>query len=338
MENNASEKDIEIVVRKIEALGFTARPIPGSNRTAIGVVGNQGYVDDTQFLNLESVRQVIHVTRPFKLASREFHPEDTVVHVGKAAIGGKSFTTIAGPCAVESEKQIFSIAGFLLEQGVPLLRGGAYKPRTSPYSFQGLEENGLKLLARVRDKTGLRIVTEAVDIISIDTVAEYTDVIQIGARNMQNFPLLRKAGQSGKPVLLKRGISATLEELLLSAEYILNEGNGNVILCERGVRTFDNHSRNTLDLAAVPVLKEASHLPVIVDPSHASGNRKRIPPLSRAAVAVGADGIIVEVHPQPDEALSDGPQSMDFDGFRNMLQELRKIANSIERPVFSTNE
>ena len=322
MKNDASEKEIAQVVKKIESLGYKARPIPGSNRTAIGIIGNQNYIDDIYFENLPGIRQLLHVTRPYKLASREFHPDNTVVYIDAVPLGANEFTIIAGPCAVENEEQIYKTAEFLSRQGIRLLRGGAFKPRTSPYSFQGLGEEGLKLLAGVRNQFAMKIVTEAIDIASLDTVLNYADVIQIGARNMQNFALLKAAGQSGKPVLLKRGIAATLEEFLLSAEYILNEGNGNVILCERGVRTFDDHSRNTLDLAAIPVLKELSHLPALVDPSHASGNRNRIIPLSKAALAIGADGIMVEVHPNPDAALSDGPQSLDFQSFTNLLKAL----------------
>ena len=329
MKNNATEEEINQVVKKIEKLGFNARPIPGSNRTAIGINGNQNYIPDHHFEELSGISQLIHVTQPYKLASREFHPENTLVYVDDVPVGLPEFTIIAGPCSVESEKQIFQTAEFLSRQGIKLMRGGAYKPRTSPYSFQGLGEQGLVLLAAARDKYSLKIVTEAIDIVTLDYVLKYADVVQIGARNMQNFPLLKAAGQSGKPILLKRGIAATLDELLLSAEYILNEGNGNVILCERGVRTFDDHSRNTLDLAAIPVLKELSHLPVLVDPSHASGNRSRIVPLSKAAWAIGADGILVEVHPVPDEALSDGPQSLDFNGFMVLIDSLKKLKTTL---------
>jgi 3-deoxy-7-phosphoheptulonate synthase len=325
MKNNATEEEINGVVKKIESLGFNARPIPGSNRTAIGIIGNQNYIDDFHFEKLPGIRQLIHVTRPYKLASREFHPDNTVVYIDELPIGTEAFTIIAGPCSVENENQLFQTAEFLANSGIKILRGGAYKPRTSPYSFQGLGEQGLQLLAAARKKYGLKIITEAIDILTLDHVINYADIIQIGARNMQNFPLLKAAGQSGKPVLLKRGIAATLEELLLSAEYILKEGNGNVMLCERGVRTFDDHSRNTLDLAAIPVLKELTHLPLFVDPSHASGNRNRITPLSRAAFAIGANGILVEIHPNPDEALSDGPQSLDFPGFTALLADLRTL-------------
>jgi len=333
MENNASESQIADVVNLIESYGYKARPIPGSSRTAIGIIGNEGYVDDTQFINLAGVKQVIHVTQPFKLASKEFHPEDTIVEIEQTKIGGNTFSIIAGPCAVENEEQIFETAEFLVSHEIHFLRAGAYKPRTSPYSFQGMEIEGLKLLAKVREHTGMKIVTEATDVLSIEYVAEYTDVVQIGTRNMQNYPLLKKAGKIGKPVLLKRGMSATLQEFLLSAEYILNEGNGNIILCERGVRTFDNHSRNTLDLAAIPVLKELTHLPIIVDPSHASGNRRHIIPLSRAAVAVGAQGIIVEVHPKPDKALSDGPQSLNFENFVELIKQIELISNAMKLKV-----
>jgi 3-deoxy-7-phosphoheptulonate synthase len=325
MKQNATEEEINRVVKKIESLGFTARPIPGSNRTAIGIIGNQDYIDDYHFEKIPGIRQLIHVTRPYKLASREFHPENTVVYIDEVPIGADTFTIIAGPCSVESEQQLFQTAEYLVKHKIKIMRGGAYKPRTSPYSFQGLGEKGLQLLAEARKKYGLKIITEALDILTLDHVITYADIIQIGARNMQNFPLLKAAGQSGKPVLLKRGIAATLEELLLSAEYILKEGNGNVMLCERGVRTFDDHSRNTLDLAAIPVLKELTHLPIFVDPSHASGNRNRIIPLSRAALAIGADGILVEIHPNPDEALSDGPQSLDFPGFKALLEDLRTL-------------
>jgi 3-deoxy-7-phosphoheptulonate synthase len=325
MKNNATEQEINLVVQKIESLGYSARPIPGSNRTAIGIIGNQNYIDDHHFEKLTGIRQLIHVTRPYKLASKEFHPENTIVYIDEVPVGSDKFAIIAGPCSVESEEQIFKTAEFLSNQGIKLLRGGAYKPRTSPYSFQGLGEQGLILMAKARKEYDLKIITEAIDILTLDSVVKYADVIQIGARNMQNFPLLKAAGQSGKPVLLKRGIAATLEELLLSAEYILNEGNSNVILCERGVRTFDDHSRNTLDLAAIPVLKELSHLPILVDPSHASGNRSRICPLSKAALAIGADGIMVEVHPNPDQALSDGPQSLDFQGFLDLVKQLHTL-------------
>jgi 3-deoxy-7-phosphoheptulonate synthase len=326
MKNSAEEKDIAAVVEAIEALGFSARPIPGSNRTAIGTIGNTNQVDDTSIRGLEGIKEIVHITKPFKLASRDFHPADTIVRIGKSTFGTDDFTIIAGPCSIESEEQINQSAEFLSSRGIKILRGGAFKPRTSPYAFQGLGVAGLKMLAEAGHKYGMKVISEAMDLISLDDVVEYSDIIQIGARNMQNFPLLKAAGKASKPILLKRGLSATLDELLLSAEYILNEGNQNIILCERGVRTFDNHSRNTLDITAVPVLQEKSHLPIIVDPSHATGNRKRVAPVSRASMAIGAHGIMVEVHPEPNKALSDGAQSLTFDQFDALLEALKPLA------------
>jgi len=330
MRQNASEEEISAVVSAIEELGFDARPIPGSNRTAIGTIGNTGPVDDTAIRGLSGIKEIIHVTKPYKLASRDFHPQDSLVRVDKTTFGGNEFPIIAGPCSVESEEQIESCAEFLSSRGIKLLRGGAFKPRTSPYAFQGLGLEGLKLLKNAGRNHGMKVVTEAMDMITLDDVVEYTDIIQIGARNMQNYPLLKMVGQASKPVLLKRGLSATLDELLLSAEYILNEGNQNVILCERGVRTFDTHSRNTLDITAIPVLKEKSHLPVIIDPSHSSGDRKRVIPLSKAAIAVGAHGIMVEVHPTPAKAKSDGAQTLDFTQFDLLIKELKMLANVLK--------
>ena len=327
MNKNASEMDISAVVEAIEAMGFKARPIPGSNRTAIGTIGNTGPVDDTTIRGLDGIKEIIHVTKPYKLASRDFHPADTVVHIDKSSFGSDQFTLIAGPCSIESQEQIEICAEFLSSRGIRLLRGGAFKPRTSPYAFQGLGVEGLKLLAQAGHKYDMKVVTEAMDMVSLESVIEYTDVIQIGARNMQNFPLLKAAGQANKPILLKRGLSATVDELLLSAEYILNEGNQNIILCERGVRTFDTHSRNTLDITAIPVLRELSHLPVIIDPSHATGNRERVIPVSKAAIAIGAHGIMVEVHPTPKKALSDGAQTLNFDQFDLLLKELKLLAS-----------
>jgi 3-deoxy-7-phosphoheptulonate synthase len=277
------------------------------------------------------VQEVIHVTRPYQLASREHHPEDTVVDIGGVKVGGKEFTLMAGPCSVESEEQCLKIAEVVAEAGVRIFRGGAYKPRSSPHTFQGLGEKGLEILAGVRERFGLKIVTEAVDTDTLELVARYTDIIQIGARNMQNYSLLRKAGQSGKPILLKRGQSATLEELLLSAEYILAENNPNVILCERGVRTLANHSRNTLDLSAVPFIKSNSHLPIIADPSHGTGRREKVLPLSRASMAVGADGLMVEIHHKPETALSDGAQSITLDMFRDLMKQLRRLAPALDK-------
>ncbi len=333
MKNHAEEKDIAAVVKAIESQGYKARPIPGSNRTAIGTIGNTEPVDDTAIRGLDGVKEIIHVTKPFKLASRDFHPADSVVHISDSTFGADNFTIIAGPCSIESEEQIYQSADFLSSRGVKILRGGAFKPRTSPYAFQGLGVEGLKLLAEAGHKYGMQVISEAIDMISLDDVVEHSDIIQIGARNMQNFPLLKAAGKASKPILLKRGLSATLDELLLSAEYILNEGNQNVVLCERGVRTFDNHSRNTLDITAVPVLQEKSHLPVIVDPSHATGHHKRVTPVSKAALAVGAHGLIVEVHPEPAKALSDGAQSLTFDQFDELLDALKPIAKVIGKKL-----
>ena len=329
MKKDATEKDINAVVQAIENQGYEARPIPGSNRTAIGTIGNTIPVNDTYIRNLPGVKEVIHVTRPYKLASRDFHPDDSIINVGKEKFGDKNFSIIAGPCSVESDEQIEQIAEYLAKKGVRIMRGGAFKPRTSPYSFQGLGINGLKILSKAREKYGLKIVTEAMDMLTLDDVLEYTDIVQIGARNMQNYPLLKAVGKASKPVLLKRGLSATLEELLLSAEYILNEGNPNIILCERGVRTFDTHSRNTLDITAIPVLKEISHLPVLVDPSHATGNNRRVIPVSLAAAAVGAHGLIVEIHPDPAKALSDGSQSLTFDQFDVLLEKITSITSAL---------
>jgi 3-deoxy-7-phosphoheptulonate synthase len=326
MNKNAAESEIAAVVKSIENMGYNARPIPGSNRTAIGIIGNTGPVDDSSIIGLAGVKEVVHITKPYKLASRDFHPGDTVVNLGGTAFGGNMFPIIAGPCSVESEQQIENCAAFLSSRGIKLLRGGAFKPRTSPYAFQGLGINGLKILAAVAKKYEMRIVTEAMDTMTMDDVANYADVIQIGARNMQNFPLLKAAGKTSKTVLLKRGLSATLDELLLSAEYILNEGNQNVILCERGMRTFDTHSRNTLDITAIPVIKEKSHLPVIIDPSHATGVAKRVLPVSLASLAVGAHGLLVEVHPDPPNAVSDGAQSLNFEQFDALLNRLKVLA------------
>jgi 3-deoxy-7-phosphoheptulonate synthase len=293
---------------------------------AIGILHNQGAVDASFFLELPGVRDVIPVTHPYKLVSREFQPEDTVIQVGDVLIGNENLTVIAGPCAVESEIQALTIARHVKLGGAQIFRGGAFKPRTSPYSFQGLGEEGLKILARVRGETGMPVITEAMDNENFDLVEEYADIIQIGARNMQNFSLLRRSGHARKPVLLKRGMSATIEEWLMAAEYIMEGGNDRVILCERGVRTFVRHSRNTLDLSAVPVVRRESHLPIIVDPSHAAGRRHQVTPLGRAAVAVGAHGLMVEVHHAPEEALSDGVQSLYPEEFERLCQQVRAIS------------
>jgi 3-deoxy-7-phosphoheptulonate synthase len=331
MTSTATPDLVARVCEEIEKMGLAAHPMFGAQRTAIGVTGNKRQVDSDRIANLPGVQEVIHVTRPYQLASREHHPEDTVVDIGGVKVGGKEFTLMAGPCSVESEEQCLKIAEVVAEAGVRIFRGGAYKPRSSPHTFQGLGEKGLEILAGVRERFGLKIVTEAVDTDTLELVARYTDIIQIGARNMQNYSLLRKAGQSGKPILLKRGQSATLEELLLSAEYILAENNPNVILCERGVRTLANHSRNTLDLSAIPFIKSNSHLPIIADPSHGTGRREKVLPLSRASMAVGADGLMVEIHHKPETALSDGAQSITLDMFRDLMKQLRRLAPALDK-------
>jgi len=331
MRQGASEKEIEGVVRAIEARGFKAHPIPGAQRTAIGITGNRGAVDRPVFEGLPGVLEVIPVTHAYKLVSREVKPEDTVVDVGGVPVGGREFVVTAGPCAVESLEQTLTVARCVKGAGARLLRGGAFKPRTSPYAFQGLGEEGLRILAAAREETGLPVVTEALDAEGVDLVERYADCIQVGARNMQNFSLLRRCGRARKPVLLKRGLAATLEEFLMSAEYVLSEGNYQVILCERGVRTFSDFSRNTLDLAVVPAVKAISHLPILVDPSHGTGRRDKVAAMSRGAAAVGADGLIVEVHHDPETALSDGPQSLTPDAFTALVGELRQIAEVMHR-------
>jgi len=305
MEAGARPEQVEAVVRHIERMGLKAHPIPGANRTAIGVTGPQGIADPTIVETFPGVREVIRVSHPYKLVSREIKPDDSVINVGGVDVGGNGIVVIGGPCAVESFDQTRIVAEGIKRGGGQLLRGGAYKPRTSPYSFQGLGEEGLEILARVREEFDLPVVTEAIDEASLKLVDAYADCIQIGARNMQNFSLLKAAGRARKPVLLKRGMAATLEELLLSAEYIMAEGNYNVMLCERGVRTFADHTRNTLDLSVIPAIKRISHLPILADPSHGTGKRNKVAPMSRASIAVGADGVLIEVHHKPEEALSD---------------------------------
>jgi 3-deoxy-7-phosphoheptulonate synthase len=325
MDQLATPSEIDSAVEAIEAKGYTARPIPGGHRVAICVLHNHGAVEASQFLGLPGVKEVIPVTKPFKLVSRELQLQDTVVRVGGVEIGNGNLTLIAGPCAIESEEQALTIARHVRKAGAQLFRGGAFKPRTSPYAFQGLGEEGLKILARVREETGMPVVTEAMDHEVFDLVEAYADVVQIGARNMQNFSLLRRAGRSSKPILLKRGLSATIEEWLMAAEYIMEGGNPNIILCERGVRTFAHHSRNTLDLSAIPVVQKESHLPIIADPSHAAGRRGQVIPLSRASVAVGAHGLMVEVHHAPETALSDGAQSLYPEQFEELCRQVRSI-------------
>jgi 3-deoxy-7-phosphoheptulonate synthase len=325
MKGDATDGQVETVLRVIEQLGFKGHPMPGATRTAIGITGNQGAVDPSHFENLPGVAEAIRVSKPYKLITLDLRPEKTIVRVGDASIGGDELAIIAGPCAIESRAQAFAIAEAVRRSGARFFRGGAYKPRTSPYAFQGLGEEGLRILADVRDAYGLKIVTEALDEAGVDLVEKYGDMIQIGARNMQNFSLLRRAGKAPLPVLLKRGLSATLDEWLLAAEYVMAEGNYQIVLCERGIRTFAQHTRNTLDLSAIPAVRRISHLPVIVDPSHGTGRNFMVTPLARAGVAVGADGLIIEVHDQPELALSDGAQALTLDQYDDLVREVRSI-------------
>ncbi len=335
MKAHATEEQVRAVCQKIEALGYRAHSLPGAQRTAIGITGNRGEVEPGTLEEMPGVQELIRVSKPYKLVSRDVKDENTVVRFPgtDATIGGRGLAIIAGPCAIESLDQAMAVAERVSRAGAQFFRGGAYKPRTSPYSFQGLGEEGLRIMAEVRDKYGMKIITEAIDNESLELVEEYADVIQIGARNMQNFSLLKRAGRSKKPVLLKRGMSATLEEFLMAAEYVMSEGNYNVILCERGVRTFADHTRNTLDLSIIPAVQRLSHLPIVVDPSHGTGKRNKVTPLSRAAVAVGADGLIVEVHHEPDKALSDGMQSLYPDQFDELMAQVRQIAPVVGRTV-----
>jgi 3-deoxy-7-phosphoheptulonate synthase len=340
MKINATVKEVDAVCETITKLGFRPHPMPGAQRTAIGITGNQGPVEGSGIEEMPGVAEVISVSKPYKLVSRDMKSESTIVRFPgtDAAIGGKELAVIAGPCAVENRDQLFRVAERVAKSGARFLRGGAYKPRTSPYAFQGLGEDGLKILADARDRFGLLIVTEAIDEQSLKLVDHYADMIQIGARNMQNFSLLRAAGKAKKPVLLKRGLSATLEEFLMAAEYVMSEGNYNVVLCERGVRTFADHTRNTLDLSIVPAVQRLSHLPIVVDPSHGTGKRHKVPPLSRAAVAVGADGLILEVHHCPEQALSDGMQSIYPDQLDELMAQIRLIASAVGREVALSRE
>jgi 3-deoxy-7-phosphoheptulonate synthase len=325
MKADATERDIAEVERVITELGYRPHTVPGPSRTAVCITGNQGPVDPTPFENLHGVAETIRVTKPYKLITLDFRPDKSVVQVGDAAIGGDELAIIAGPCAVENREQLFAVAESVRRSGARFLRGGAFKPRTSPYAFQGLGEEGLKILAEAREAFGLKVVTEALDEHGVDLLERYADVIQIGARNMQNFSLLRRAGRSHLPVLLKRGLSAMLDEWLLAAEYVMSEGNYNVILCERGVRTFAQHTRNTLDLAAIPAVRRLSHLPVLVDPSHGTGHNYMVMPLARAGVAAGADGLIIEVHNHPERALSDGAQALTLEQYEHLVAEVRAI-------------
>jgi 3-deoxy-7-phosphoheptulonate synthase len=335
MQAQATEDQVRAVCKKIEALGYRPHAMPGAQRTAIGITGNKGEVEAGSLEEMPGVQEVIRVSKPYKLVSRDTKPDNTVIRFPNSpvTIGGPDLAIIAGPCGIETRDQAFKTAERVAATGAQFFRGGAYKPRTSPYSFQGLGEEGLKIMAEIRERFGLLIVTEAVDYESLDLVDQYADVIQIGARNMQNFSLLKRAGRARKPVLLKRGISATLEEFLMAAEYIMSEGNYNIVLCERGVRTFADHTRNTLDLSIVPAVQRLSHLPIVVDPSHGTGKRNKVTPLSRAAIAVGADGLIVEVHHDPDAALSDGMQSLFPDQFDALMVQVRQIAAVLGRSI-----
>jgi len=325
MKSDATEGQVQAVLRVIEELGYRGHPMPGASRTAIGITGNPGAVDPSHFENLPGVSEAVRVSKPYKLVTLDLRSEKTVVQVGEATIGGDELAIIAGPCAIESRDQAFVVAEAVWRSGAKFFRGGAFKPRTSPYAFQGLGEDGLKILEDIRETYGLKIVTEALDEAGVDLVERYADVIQIGARSMQNFTLLRRVGKSRLPVLLKRGLSATLDEWLLAAEYIMAEGNYQIVLCERGIRTFAQHTRNTLDLSAVPAVRRISHLPVIVDPSHGTGKNYMVTPLARAGVAVGSDGLIIEVHDQPDHALCDGAQALTLVQYQQLVNEVRAI-------------
>src|SRR5213595_1312524 len=331
MKPSATAHDVDTAVEIIQAIGLRAHPMPGATRTAIGITGNQGVIESRRFEDLPGVAEVIRVTKPYKLITLDLRPEKTIVRVGDATIGGSELAIIAGPCAIESRVQAFAVAEAVQRSGARFFRGGVWKPRTSPYTFQGLGDKAWEIMREIRDAFGLKIVTEAVDESNVDLIEQHGDIIQIGARSMQNFSLLKRAGRSKLPVLLKRGMAATLEEWLLAAEYIMAEGNYNVILCERGVRTFAQPTRNTLDLAAVPAVRKISHLPVIVDAAHGTGRSYMVTPLARAGIAVGADGLMIEVHGRPDEALSDGAQSLRFDEYEQMVREVRQIHDVISR-------
>jgi len=335
MQAHATAEDVRAVCEKVESLGYRAHPLPGAERTAIGITGNKGEIEPGTLEEMPGVRELIRVTKPYKLVSRDIKQDNTVFSFPgtDATFGGQGLAIVAGPCAIESREQAFAVAERVQRAGAQFFRGGAYKPRTSPYSFQGLEEEALRIMAEIRDQFGLKIVTEAIDNESLELVEEYADVIQIGARNMQNFSLLKHAGRARKPVLLKRGMSATLEEFLMAAEYVMSEGNYQVILCERGVRTFADHTHNTLDLSLIPAVQRLSHLPILVDPSHGTGKRNKVTPLSRASVAVGADGLLIEVHCDTDRALSDGMQSLYPDQFDELMTQVRQIAAVVGRTV-----
>jgi len=333
MKPHATEAEFQAVVEKISALGLTPHPITGTERRVVAVIGNVASVEPDDFGSMPGVAEALRVSQPFKLVSREVREEDTVIDVGGAQVGGKAIAIMAGPCSVESKEQILETAFAVKKAGASFLRGGAYKPRTSPYEFQGLREEGLKLLALAREQTGLKVVTEVMSTEAVPLVADYADVLQVGARNMQNYALLERLGQIEKPVMLKRGLAGTIKEWLMAAEYIVAKGNPRVILCERGIRTFEPMTRNTLDINAIPVLKSLTHLPVMVDPSHGIGIRKHVPAIARAGIAAGADGIIVEVHPRPEKALSDGHQSLTPAEFEGLMRQVRVIATAVERPI-----
>ncbi len=334
MQSDATQAQIDAVCDAIREMGFQPAPMPGAQRTAVGLIGNDGQVDGSHISGMAGVGQVIYVSKPYKQVSREWRPENTVVEIAPGVrFGGTEVPVIAGPCSVEGEPQILAVARAVRAAGASALRGGAFKPRSSPYSFQGMGLEGLKLLAKAREETGLAIVTEAMDEEGANLVAEYADCIQLGARNMQNFSLLKVLGRLGKPVLLKRGMSATIQELLLAAEYVLAAGNPHVILCERGVRGFDTATRNLFDLSAIPLVHKLSHLPIVADPSHGVGVREHVPPMARAAIAAGADGLILEVHPTPDKAVSDGAQTLYTEQFGRLMGEVRTIADAIGRTI-----
>lgn len=333
MSSNATPDQVRGVCDRIRELGFTPNEIPGAVRVAIGITGNKGAVDPALFNRLPGVQEAVAVSKPWKLVSREVKPDDTVIEVGDVKIGGGAFVVMAGPCSVENREQVLSTAKHVREQGATILRGGAFKPRTSPYDFQGLREEGLALLAEAREATGMPVITEVKDTETLKLVAEYADILQIGARNMQNFSLLEAVGALGKPVMLKRGIASTVNEWLMAAEYIVARGNYQVMLCERGIRTFETMTRNTLDLGVLPILRAITHLPIIVDPSHGTGVAKAVGPMARAAAATGVDGVIVEVHPNPSKALSDGPQALTFPMFTELMSDLAKVTAALGQPL-----
>ena len=333
MSHQASEDQVQAVVDRVKEIGLMPEMSRGEERTLIGVIGGNAYAYREAFAHLSGIQEIIPITKPFKLASREFRPGDTVVDVGGVRIGGDQVVVMAGPCSVESEDMLLQTARFVAAEGARILRGGAFKPRTSPYSFQGLGESGLRMLAHAREETGLKVITEVITPADVDLVARYADILQVGTRNMQNYALLQEVGRAGKPVMLKRGMSSTIEEWLLAAEYILSQGNRDVLLCERGIRTFEHSTRFTLDLNAVPLVRELSHLPVVVDPSQGTGRWGLVAPMSLAAVAAGAQGLIVEVHPHPDSALSDGAQSLDFAAFERLMADLRRLTEAMSRQL-----